>query len=75
MVQVQVRVKVKMGVEKVTTVGKHTGDITTILVDKGYIYTGGADGLIKVRNRNSRRERIEMICAIIPFGNRYGTRI
>lgn len=64
-----------MGVEKVTTVGKHTGDVTTILVDKGYIYTGGADGLIKVRNPKSRRKRIEMICETIPLGNRYGTRI
>lgn len=43
-------------VDKITDTGKHNGDITTILVDKGYIYTGGADGLIKVRNGREKRK-------------------
>lgn len=42
--------KIKMGkTERVSATGKHNGEVTCVLVDKGYVYSGGADGIIKVR--------------------------
>lgn len=43
-------------IEKVTESGTHTGDVTVLLPDKSFIYSGGADGLIKVRIKKNKKK-------------------
>lgn len=39
----------KVSVDKTTDDNKHSGDVTSIVLHDGFLYSSGSDGKIKVR--------------------------